>query len=466
MREHAAPSSQSGCTNGKWSTRNTTLQPPHILYIGGEDHHLRLPAMLELRELGFRVTAAGSGDPRPFIRAGVNFHPFHVKRFLAPKSDLATCRELRELLAHVRPDIAHSFDTKLSLLLPLAAQKPCDVRIVRTINGRGWTYSSRSPLALALRPIYRTLHRMGAPSVAATVFEIREDQAFFERHRMIGNSRSVVIPGAGVDVEGFTQALTDASQSAELRQSLGLGDSEVVITVTRMTRQKGILTLLKAAAIVHRVRPSVRFLLVGPRQSEGPAAVSQAALDRHAPYVKAIGPRSDVPALLQLATVFAFPTEYHEGVPRVILEAALAGLPIVTTRVPGCSEVIRDGWNGVLVPLRSPHVLAARILDLLADRQTAQTMAARAASRVRQHFGVGLVIAQQAALYRAVIQRSATGKEVDRTSFDLPVVSIDREPLHSFATPTGSARVASSLHPEDSAAMHRSAAVGTSGPQG
>jgi len=72
---------------------------------------------------------------------------------------------------------------------------------------------------------------------------------------------------------------------------------------------------------------------VGPRESEGPFAVTQAEIERHAPYVLAIGPRSDVPALLGVADVFAFPTEYLEGVPRALLEAAVAGRPIVTTRM-------------------------------------------------------------------------------------------------------------------------------------
>lgn len=386
---------------------------PHILYIGGEDHHLRLPAMLALRGHGFRVTAASSGDPKPFAAAGIEFRHFSAKRFLAPLADLATCRSLAALLDNARPDIAQSFDSKLSLLLPLAARYSSNALIVRTINGRGWIYSSLSPLALALRPVYRTLHRVGASSTAATVFEIQEDQSFFERHRMLGRNRSVVIPGAGVDVEGFEEALAKAPLATQLRQALGLGDAEIVITVTRMTRQKGIPTLLKAAALVHQTRPNVRFLLVGPRESEGPAAVSQAELDRHAPYVIAIGPRSDVPALLRMADVFAFPTEYREGVPRVVLEASLAKLPIITTSIAGCSAVIQDGWNGMLVPPRSPEVLAARILDLLHDRPRAQVMAARAAVAVREQFGLQLVVARQAALYKILLRQASHSREAE-----------------------------------------------------
>ena len=128
-----------------------------------------------------------------------------------------------------------------------------------------------------------------------------------------------------------------------------------MLTVTRLTRQKGIPTLLEAAALVREARPGVRFLLVGPRQSEGPLAIAQSELDRHSAYVTALGPRPDIPALLGLADVFAFPTEYREGVPRALLEAALAGLPIVTTRMPGCSMSSATA-GAVFWCLRAPHV--------------------------------------------------------------------------------------------------------------
>ena len=158
--------------------------------------------------------------------------------------------------------------------------------------------------------------------------------------------------------------------------------------------------------MVNEARPGVRFLLVGPRESEGPAAVTQAEIDRHAPYVMAIGPRSDIPALLGLADAFAFPTEYREGVPRVLLEAALAGLPIVTTNIPGCRDVVRDGSTGLIIPTRAPKVLAGRILDLLRDRETARAMGARARELVRQEFSLGVVVARYAALYAELVDRS------------------------------------------------------------
>jgi glycosyltransferase involved in cell wall biosynthesis len=312
---------------------------------------------------------------------------------------------LSKLLGDLRPDLAQSFDTKPNLLLPLAVRGARNPLVVRTINGMGWVYSSRSPAALALRPAYRAAHRLAARWAAATIFQNRQDKAFFERHRMVGRTASRLIPGSGIDIAGFERASAAGPSPDQLRQALGLAFSEVVVTVARLTRQKGIPTLLAAAALVHEKRPDVRFLLVGPRQGEGPFAVTQQEIERHAPYVMALGQRSDVPTLLRLADIFAFPTEYREGVPRALLEAALAGLPIVTTSMPGCGDVVRDGWNGFLVPPRRPDRLATAILDLLKDRRAARTMGERGAAPVREEFGLGVTVARYAVMYEELLEQ-------------------------------------------------------------
>lgn len=383
---------------------------PHLLCVGGEDHDLRIPFMLALHARGFQVTAAGTGDPAPFRRAGIDYRGFAFDRFVNPLADWSAVRTLSTIVTEVAADIVQSFDTKPNLLVPWAARGLCEVLVVRTINGLGWIYSSRSPLAIGLSPVYRALHRIVAPFTALTVFQNHDDQIFFERHGMLGGKPCRLIPGSGIDVERFAHATASGPTPDALRETLGLGASEVVMTVTRITRQKGIRTLLEAAALVHRARPNVRFLLVGPRQSEGPMAVAQAEIDRHAPYVVALGRRSDVPALLALADVFAFPTEYREGVPRCLLEAALAGVPIVTARMPGCCDVVRDEWSGYLVPPRQPKMLAARIVDLLRDRETARVMAGRARELVQREFNLGITAGRYAKAYRELLNRASQGR--------------------------------------------------------
>ena len=319
-------------------------------------------------------------------------------------------KTLAGIVADVRPNIVQSFDTKPAVMTPFAARQAGGVLVVRTINGMGWLYSSRSPTALVLRLAYRMLHRLAARSTAMTIFQNRVDEAFFARHGMAAEEARRLVPGSGVDVEGFDKAVVAGPSPAELRTTLGLGTADIVITVTRLTRQKGIPTLLEAAALIHRQRPEVRFLLVGPRQSEGPFAVSEEELDRHRPYVLPLGHRTDVPSLLRMADVFAFPTEYREGIPRALLEAALARLPIVTTEMPGCSDVVCDSWSGLTIAPRSPRLLANAILRLLTDRQAAHVMAARAADLVRREFSLGLTAARYATLYSELLERQARSK--------------------------------------------------------
>jgi glycosyltransferase involved in cell wall biosynthesis len=383
---------------------------PYVLCIGGVDHCLRVSFLLALRDRGFRVSAAGTGDPAPFTQAGIDFHRFYFDRFVNPLADLSTLKAVSRLIRDLRPDIVQSFDTKPNWMVPLAARRCKGVLAVRTINGLAWVYSSRSRQAMLYRPVWRMLHRLAAGSTAMTVFQNRDDQAFFERRGMVGRGGCQLIAGSGADIRRFEQAAAAGPCARALREKLGLGGSPVVMTVSRMTREKGIPTLLEAAEMVHRVRSDVRFLLVGPRLSEGPAAVSQAEIDRHAPYVMALGPRDDVPSLLMLADVFAFPSEYREGVPRVLLEAALADLPIVTTTMPGCRDVVRDGQTGLLVPPRAPRILAEKILELLRERSAARDMGHRARQWVEQEFNLDLVVGRYAALYRNLVDAAMRSK--------------------------------------------------------
>jgi glycosyltransferase involved in cell wall biosynthesis len=377
---------------------------PHVLYIGGEDHHLRLSFLKAMMDRGIRVTAAGSGDPAAFRLAGVPFVPFSFQRYVNPLSDLAALMRLRRLLREIGPDIAQAYDTKPCLLLPLAARGTAGVAVIRTICGLGWAYTATGPTARFARLASQALYKLATPWCAATIFEIDSDRAFFKQHGMAGH-RSQLIPagGGGIDVPAFEQALDESDEPRTVREEFGLGDGDIVITVSRITRQKGIPTLLEAAAIVHAQRPSVRFLLVGPRQETGPAALTDAEIRRHSPYCIATGPRKDVPALLKASDLFVFPTENGEGIPRALLESSLAGVPILATTMPGCRELLQEGTAGTLVPPSQPARLAEAILSILAAPAEARARATVMAARARDGFSIEAIANQHSTLYSAIL---------------------------------------------------------------
>jgi glycosyltransferase involved in cell wall biosynthesis len=374
---------------------------PHLVCVGGEDHALRIPFLLAMRERGFRVSAVSTGSADKFDKAGITHHSYLFDRFSSRGGEWSVLRSLRRVLLSLHPDIVQSYDTKPNLLTPFAARGLAPV--VRTINGLGWVFSSKEPRALALRPAYCALQALASRLTMATVFQNRDDQAFFKRFHMLGSSSDVLIGSSGIDAEGFKVAQERGPCPQKLRAELGLENAEIIMFVGRLTREKGIPTLLRAVPQIKAARPLARIVLVGPWESEGSFAVSREAVEACAPHVITLGPRPDVPSLLGMADLFAFPTEYREGIPRVLLEAGLAGLPVVATQMPGCSDVVEHRHNGLLVPPRDPGALAAAIIELLRDPARARAMGARSRPLVRERFELGRVINQYSGLYHSVL---------------------------------------------------------------
>ncbi len=380
----------------------------HIVCVGGEDHPLRIPYIHALQERQYRVTAVSTGLGSAFADAGIDHHHCQFDRFSSGRGDLGKIGNFRRLLSSLKPDIVHSFDTKPNLLVPFALRGSSAV--VRTINGLGWTFSTTQARALALRPIYASLQRIASFWTSATVFQNNDDMALFKKWRLLGPGVANLIGSSGIDVKGFERQQKAGPHPDQLRHELGLQGAEIVIYVGRLTRQKGIPTLLKAVPLVLAQRPSAKFVLVGPLESEGPFAVDPASLERLAPHVVHLGRRQDVPSLLGMANVFAFPTEYREGIPRVLLEAGLAGLAIVASKKPGCTDVVLDGVNGYLVPPQDPQALASRIIDLLGDPACAADMGKISKSIVEQKFELKLVVDAYCAVYDSILKSNRAGR--------------------------------------------------------
>jgi glycosyltransferase involved in cell wall biosynthesis len=193
-----------------------------------------------------------------------------------------------------------------------------------------------------------------------------------------------------------------------LRRELGIEGELVVTMVSRLVRTKGVAEYCAAAAAIRRERPDCTFLLVGPVTSEGWQAVPQSEVERN-PNVRWLGPRTDVPALLAISDVFALPTFYREGIPRALLEAGAMGLPLITTDMPGCRDVVRDGWNGILVRPRNVRSLTLGLLALLdAEPDALRQMGANSRSQVEQHFTLDLVADAYAEIYRRALDRAGS----------------------------------------------------------
>jgi glycosyltransferase involved in cell wall biosynthesis len=171
-----------------------------------------------------------------------------------------------------------------------------------------------------------------------------------------------------------------------------------VVAVARLSPEKDMPTLLRAAALAVREEPEFRVQIAGDGVCLGD--LRQLAQEIHlGGQVDFLGQVRDVPALLARSSLFVLPS-LSEGVSLTLLEAMARGRAVVATEVGGNPEVVIPGETGVLVPTRQPDQLARAMLSLWRDPERCRAMGLAGRRRVEQHFDIRQMVAAYEALYR------------------------------------------------------------------
>lgn len=194
------------------------------------------------------------------------------------------------------------------------------------------------------------------------------------------------VPGELLNVVRNGIAFRSAPATREAtRRALGLaGDEAMVLTVARLTEQKGHRVLLVAIPHVLAQQPSARFFLAGAGPLET-ALLHEIKARGLMANVTLLGERADIPELLAAADLFVLPSLF-EGLPLSLLEAYAAALPVVAARAPGTAEAAIDGQTALLVDPGDGEGLARAIMRLLCDPVLAQRIAANGARYVAEEF--------------------------------------------------------------------------------
>jgi glycosyltransferase involved in cell wall biosynthesis len=174
-----------------------------------------------------------------------------------------------------------------------------------------------------------------------------------------------------------------------------------VVMVGRLSPEKDVATLLRAAALAARAEPAFRLEIAG----DGACLPALRQLARGLgleDQVRFLGEVRDVPALLARAAAFVLPS-LTEGISLTILEAMARGLPVAATRVGGNPEVILDGETGLLVPSQDPAALADALLRLFRDPALGRRLGEAARQRVETHFDVRRMVADYEQLYLGLV---------------------------------------------------------------
>jgi glycosyltransferase involved in cell wall biosynthesis len=290
-----------------------------------------------------------------------------------------------------RPGLVHQVALKPILYGTLAARFSGVKAIVNAPVGMGFVFSSRTFLARALRPIVQlALRSLLNPPGSKVVFENSDDIEWAVSSHLVRRDSATLIRGAGVNLQQFVP----------IAKPVGV---PLIMLSARMLWDKGIKEFVEAASIIKERGTQARFVLVGGVDTGNPTSIPEAQLQLwvNEGLVEWWGHKKEMSVVLSQADIACLPS-YREGLPKSLLEAAASGLPIVTTNVPGCREVVEDGVEGLLVPACDADALAEALAKLIADPVLRARMGAAARARAEAEFGMEAIIDQTLKLYREI----------------------------------------------------------------
>ncbi len=330
---------------------------------------------------GFQVDIAGPLDlPVPMPKA--------VQEVVVPDGPLVgharAIGRLRKAITEGNYGVVHAHGLRAGIDAALAA-RTAGVPVILTCHNL-----LRPDVSGGLRArLYRRAEPL-AVRLCARTFAISNDMAAHLRRVSGAAAGKVELLYLGVGHEPST-----TTQADEVRETLGIEKSRLVVTASRLSAQKALAVMLDAIA---RLPDDVVLAILG----QGPDEEELRAHAEHmgiAHRVLWLGWRDDAADLIAAANVFCLSSVW-EGIPLAVQEAMLLGTPVVGTRVGGMPEIVEDRAGGRLVPKNDPGALAEALSEVLDSPQTADRYARRARERLLEVFSTDGMLATLKDAYR------------------------------------------------------------------
>jgi glycosyltransferase involved in cell wall biosynthesis len=325
---------------------------------------------------------------------GLKWRPAPMeRRSLNPLRELQLLLWLKRLIIEEKVDFVHGFTIKCAVYGSLAAKLAGVPNRVSAVAGMGYVFTNTDLRARVLRPVVKKLLQLAFKgSRVRLILQNPDDLNFFRREALVDPTNVRLIPGSGVDCDRFQPAPAG---------SAGTGEQFRVLLAARLLWDKGIAEYVAAARELRTRGRPIEFLLAGEPDPGNPAAVPVAQVEGWVKegILKWLGHVDNMPGLLQTVDAAVLPS-YREGLPKGLIEAAACGVPLITTDVPGCREVVTHGVSGLLVPARDAKALAGAIASLHDSLELRKSLGDAARKKALNEFDEKKVVAGTLDVYR------------------------------------------------------------------
>lgn len=342
----------------------------------------RMDMMKSFMASGHEVVAIGS-EPlqewhHKFQEVGIKYRQIPVQRNgLNPLKDLQTLKSIEQIFKEEKPDKIFAYQAKSIVYGSIAAKKLGITEFYSLIAGLGSIFRGQGLKNNVIKKIMQTQYKLACNNSKIVFFQNNDDRNELVNYKIVSMEKTAILNGSGVNLDVF--------------QPVSQPTKPTFLFIGRLIKDKGIMEYLEAAKELKTLYPEIRFLLVGPFDSN-PSALQPEELT---PYIETsiieyFGEQKDVRPYLEQCSTFVLPS-YHEGTPKTVLEAMAMGRSIITTDAPGCRETVEDERNGYLVQVGNTSSLVDAMKRIIVNPDISVKMGEESLHFAKSKYDVNLV---------------------------------------------------------------------------
>ncbi len=366
-----------------------------VLFIATVESHIinfHIPYIRYFKTNGYEVHVATrlSSRKKELKEVGAILHDISFSRFPYSLSNIRALNYLIKIMKENRYSLIH-VHTPVGGFLGRLAAKITDTKPV-VYTAHGFHFYNGAPLENWI--MYYTMEKIAAKWTDGLITMNEED--FIAASRLPIRSRENIfkVHGVGIDIKKYD--IKDINTRKRVRDNLGLSDNNIMIlTVAEVNANKNHLQLINTIKQIE-ITDQIYCYIVGYGDHKRKLCdyVKQNGLEER---IRFLGFRRDIPELLSASDFFCL-FSYREGLPKCIMEAMAAGKPVIASNVRGNKDLIKDGVNGLLVPLNDVEATKSAILTLINNEQLRINMGLEG-KRMIKDYSIEKVLKEMDAIY-------------------------------------------------------------------
>ncbi|WP_341876752.1 glycosyltransferase family 4 protein [Defluviitalea saccharophila] len=371
-----------------------------VLLIASVDFHFtsfHIPYIKYFQQRGVEVhIAAKSGERTKELEAlGVIFHHIDFSRSPYSPKLFRAFFDLKELMSREKFDLIHVHTPVAAFLGRLAARSTKTEPVLYTAHG--FHFYKGAPVLNWL--IYYPMEKIAARWTHGLITINREDYERGKHFNLKRKNGLFYVHGVGLSLEEYF--IPQNFDQERHKEKMGFRKNDkIVVCVGEFTRNKNQQQVIDAMHEAVKIDPDIHVLFVGTGEQEEKLKkyVKQLNLSKNIHF---LGYRRDIPEILWAGDAFIL-TSRREGLPRAMMEAMAAGLPIIATDIRGNRDLISHGQEGYLVPIGDIEKTKEAILQILKDSKQVEVMKYKVKEKIKI-YSIESILKEMDQIYKTFI---------------------------------------------------------------